>query len=273
MITPVQTSEWASPVIVLIKKNSQIRLVVDCKVSVNKLIIPNTYPLPVAQDLVAQLSGCKVFCALDLEGAYTQLSLSEKSRRFMVINTIKGLYTYNRLPQGASSSAAIFQQIMERILVGIEHISVYQDDVLIAGKGFEDCKKKLYTVLERLQAANVKVNWEKCKFFVTSLPFLGHIVTDKGLLPSLDKLERIKEAKVPSNTSELKAYLGLVNYYGKFVPHLSSKLSSLYNLLRKNVRFTWTSDCQEAFEKSKRQLLNADILEYFDPISGDFRCL
>lgn len=77
-ITPVKTSEWASPVIALIKKNNQIRLVVDCKVSINKLIIPNTYPLPVAQDLFARLSGCKVFCALDLEGAYTQLSLSKK---------------------------------------------------------------------------------------------------------------------------------------------------------------------------------------------------
>ncbi|XP_062713845.1 uncharacterized protein K02A2.6-like [Aedes albopictus] len=94
VITPVKTSEWASPVIVLIKKNNQIRLVVDCKVSINKLIIPNTYPLPVAQDLFARLSGCKVFCALDLEGAYTQLSLSKKSRRFMVINTIKGLYIH-----------------------------------------------------------------------------------------------------------------------------------------------------------------------------------
>lgn len=148
-----------------------------------------------AQDLFARLSGCKVFCALDLEGAYTQLSLSEKSRRFMVINTLKGLYAYNRLPQGASSSAAIFQQIMEQILAGIENISVYLDDVLIAGEDLDDCRTKLFTVLERLQEANVKVNWEKC------------------------------------------------------------------NLLRKNIRFTWTAECQQAFEMSKQQLMNANILE------------
>lgn len=129
----------------------------------------------------------------------------------------------------------------------------------------EDCRRKLEIVLERLLAANVKVNWEKCKFFVSTLPYLGHIVTDRGLLPSPDKLETIRAAKVPINTSELKAYLGLVNYYGKFVPHLSTKLSDLYNLLRKNVKFIWTKACQTAFENSKQELINADLLEYFDP--------
>lgn len=116
--------------------------------SINKLIIPNTYPLPVAQDLFAGLAGCKIFCALDLEGAYTQLSLSEKSRKFMVINTIKGLYTYNRLPQGASSSASIFQQVMDQILQGIENVYCYLDNVLVAGKNMQDCITKLNMVLQ-----------------------------------------------------------------------------------------------------------------------------
>lgn len=89
VITPIKTSEWASPVIVVMKKNNEIRLVIDCKVSVHKFIIPNTYPLPTAQDVFAGLAGCKLFCSLDLEGAYTQLSLSERSKKFMVINTLR----------------------------------------------------------------------------------------------------------------------------------------------------------------------------------------
>lgn len=124
MITPIEANEWASPVVVIIKDNN-IRLVIDCKASINKVIVPNTYPLPVAQDLFATLSGCKVFCALDLEGAYTQLILSEMSRKCLVINTIKGLYSYNRLPQGASSSAAIFQKVTDQVLAGLENISCY----------------------------------------------------------------------------------------------------------------------------------------------------
>lgn len=206
MITPIQTSEWASPVVVVMKKNNDIRLVIDCKVSINKLIIPNTYPLPVSQDIFASLAGCKVFCSLDLEGAYTQLSLSKRSRKFMVINTIKGLYTYNRLPQGASSSASIFQQVMDQVLQGIENVCVYLDDVLIAGKDLKDCKAKLYKVLDRLSKVNIKINWDKCKFFVTELEYLGHIISDKGLTPCSSKIATIREAKVPTNVTELKSF-------------------------------------------------------------------
>lgn len=264
VITPIKTSEWASPVVIVMKKNNDIRLVIDCKVSVNKLIIPNTYPLPTAQDLFAGLAGCKIFCSLDLEGAYTQLSLTERSRKFMVINTIKGLFIYNRLPQGASSSASIFQQVMDQILEGLEYVYCYLDDVLIAGKDFDDCKRKLFLVLERLNNANIKVNLDKCKFFVSQLDYLGHILSDKGLSPCPDKIATIQKARVPQNVTELKSFLGLINYYNKFIPNLSSKLFHLYNLLKKNVRFVWDKHCNEAFETAKRCLLATNFLEYFD---------
>lgn len=183
----------------------------------------------------------------------------------MVINTIKGLFTYNRLPQGASSSAAIFQRIMDQVLKGIDGVYCYLDDVLIAGKDDADCVKKLYLVLERLSKANIKVNLQKCKWFVSSLPFLGHILSDRGLLPCPEKVETIRKAKVPNNVSELKAFLGLVNYYGKFIPNLSSRLSCLYRLLKKDVKFVWSSDCSRVFEDCKQALLNSNLLEFFDP--------
>lgn len=265
VISPVKTSEWASPVIIVMKKNNEIRLVIDCKVSINKVIIPNTYPLPVAQDLFASLAGCKIFCALDLEGAYTQLALSERSRRFMVINTIKGLYVYNRLPQGASSSASIFQQIMDQVLEGIDYVYCYLDDVLIAGKDLNECRQRLHVVLKRLSDANIKVNWEKCKFFVTKLTYLGHVICDKGLLPCQDKISTIQHAKVPKNVTELKSFLGLINYYNKFIPNLSSKLYYLYNLLRNDVKFIWNDNCQTAFDDSKKALLETHFLEFYDP--------
>lgn len=197
VITPIEASEWASPVVVVIKKDQGIRLVIDCKVSINKLIIPNKYPLPLPQDLFAALSGSKVFCSLDLAGAYSQLLLSKRSKKFMVINTIKGLYVYNRLPQGASSSAAIFQKVMDQVLKGLDNVFCYLDDVLIAGKDFEDCRKKLFLVLERLARVNIKINFKKCKFFVDNLPYLGHVLTDTGLLPCPDKVQTIREARAP----------------------------------------------------------------------------
>lgn len=174
-----------------------------------------------------------------LRGSYTQLSLSEKSRKFVVINTIKGLFEYNRLPQGASSSAAIFQQVMEQVLVGLKYVSVYLDDVLIAGIDFDDCCQKLHEVLNRLANANIKVNWSKCKFFVSSLPYLGHVITEQGLLPCPEKITTISKASVPKNVSELKSFLRLINYYGRFIPKLSPKLHYLYQLLKKDVSFVW----------------------------------
>lgn len=128
-----------------------------------------------------------MFCSLDLTGAYTQLLLSKRSRKFMIINTIKGLYAYNRLPQGASSSASIFQKVMDQVLQDLENVSVYLDDVLIAGKDYEDCKRKLYLVLERLAKANIKVNFNKCKFFVTELPYLGHVLTETRVFDLVQK--------------------------------------------------------------------------------------
>ncbi|XP_062536041.1 uncharacterized protein K02A2.6-like isoform X2 [Armigeres subalbatus] len=265
IISPIQVSEWASPIVIVPKKDNDIRMVIDCKVSINKQIIPNTYPLPLAQDIFASLAGCKWFCCLDLAGAYTQLKLSVRSRKFVVINTIKGLYTYNRLPQGASSSAAIFQKVMDQILIGLKHVRCYLDDVLIAGETIEECLSNLHLVLERLQNANLKVNYKKCKFFVNSLNYLGHLVTEEGLLPSPEKLSTIEKAKVPTDTTELKAFLGLINFYGKFVPHLSAKLSCLYALLRKDTKFVWTMECQKTFEESKHALLTANFLEFYDP--------
>ena len=265
VITPIDSSEWASPVIQVVKKDGGIRMVIDCKVSINKVLIPNVYPLPLTQDLFASMAGAKVFCSLDLSGAYTQLLLSKRSRKIMVINTIKGLFTYNRLPQGASSSAAIFQRIMDQVLKAIDGVYCYLDDVLIAGKDYSDCVRKLNLVLERLSNANIKINLQKCKWFVSSLPFLGHILSDRGLLPCPEKVETIRKAKIPNNVSELKAFLGLVNYYGKFIPNLSSRLSCLYSLLKKDVKFVWDSDCSRVFEDCKQALLSSKLLEFYDP--------
>ncbi|XP_062558126.1 uncharacterized protein K02A2.6-like [Armigeres subalbatus] len=265
VISPINASEWASPVIAVLKKDGEIRMVIDCKVSLNKVIIPDTYPLPLAQDIFASLAGCKVFCSLDLTGAYTQLELSNRSKKFVVINTVKGLYTFNRLPQGASSSAALFQQVMDQVLKGIDGVCCYIDDVLIAGKTLEECYDKLIQVLERLANANVRVNYKKCKFFVESLPYLGHLITKDGLLPSTEKLSTIDKAKSPQNETELKAYLGLINYYNKFIPNMSSNLRCLYNLLKKDEKYLWTKECEDSFQQSKKSLLTANILDFYDP--------
>lgn len=154
---------------------------------------------------------------------------------------------------------------METILSEIEYVYCYLDDVLIAGQDFDDCYRRLTMVLDRLAKANVKVNFSKCNFFVSQLPYLGHILSENGLLPNPEKVSTINAAQIPKNSTELKAFLGLVNYYGKFLPNLSTTLNPLYCLLKKDVRFTWDFKCDEAFKDCKLKLLNADVLTYYDP--------
>lgn len=150
---------------------------------------------------------------------------------------------------------------MDKILEGLDHVFCYLDDVLIAGKNLEDCRKKLLVVLERLAKYNIKVNLNKCQFFVSELPYLGHILTGKGLKPNPEKVKTIQEAKTPTNINELKAFLGLINYYNKFLPNLSSTLCCLYNLLKKDVKFIWTASCENVFQL---QLLKSEVLTYYD---------
>lgn len=141
-------------------------------------------------------------------------------------------------------------------------MSCYLDDVLISGK---DCKNKLYHVLERLNDANIKVKLSKCKFFVDKLSFLGHVITSEGLLPNPEKVDTIANANPPKNSTELKAFLGLINFYGKFIPNLSSKLNCFYSLLKKDTKYVWTDECNGRFEKCKKYLQTPSVLEYFDP--------
>jgi len=233
-------------------------------VTINKFIQTHHYPLPNIEDLFANLEGCTVFCVLDLSGAYQQLELSTSSREYLTINTLKGLFRFTRLTFGVASAPAIFQSIMDQILLGLENVFCYLDDILIGEKTVEKCKQNLELVLVRLNKFNVTINADKCKFFEKQVDYLGHTLSNEGIRPQVQKLKAIKEARAPNNVTELQAYLGLLNYYGKFIPNLNSELDELYQLLRKETKFIWSNKCQEVFEKSKCLLLQNQILKIYD---------
>eukprot|EP00102_Acyrthosiphon_pisum_P025989 XP_016663199.1 PREDICTED: uncharacterized protein LOC107884813 [Acyrthosiphon pisum] len=264
VLEPVKFSEWASPIVIVPKKNGNIRICVDCKVTINKFIQTQHYPLPNIEDLFASMASCTVFCVLDLSGAYQQLELTASSKEYLTINTLKGLFRFTRLTFGVASAPAIFQSTMDQILLGFENVFCYLDDILIGEKTVEKCKQKLDLVLERLNQFNVSINVDKCKLFEKEVDYLGHTLSNKGISPQIRKLEAIKEARAPNNVTELQAYLGLLNYYGKFIPNLSSELYDLYKLLRKDVKFVWSDKCQEVFENSKSLLLQNQVLEIYD---------
>lgn len=264
VIEPVQFSQWAAPIVPVPKPNGAIRICGDYKITVNKASTLDKYPIPKIDDLFATLAGGKTFTKLDMSHAYQQLLLDEESKQYVTINTHKGLFQYNRLPFGVSSAPAIFQRTMDSLLQGIPHVAVYLDDILITGKTNDEHLKNLDEVLRRFDQAGLRLKCEKCVFQSPEVVYLGHKVDAKGLHPTEDKLQAIKHAPAPLNIAELRSYLGLLNYYGKFLPNLSTTLAPLHVLLRKETRWHWGVNQEKAFQASKKLLEMPTVLVHFD---------
>ena len=265
VITPVQFSDWAAPIVPVVKKDGSIRICGDFKLTVNQAAKLDSHPLPRIEDLFASLAGGQTFSKLDLAHAYEQVSLDEDSKRFVVINTHKGLYRYNRLPFGVASAPAIFQRIMESLLQGIPHVTVYLDDVLVSGSSEEEHLGNLQEVLSRLEKAGCRVKRDKCEFMLESVEYLGYKISAEGLQPSEQKVRAIQEAPAPEDVSQLRSFLGAVNYYSKFLPNLATTLSPLYSLLQKNAKWTWGEQQESAFVRVKAQLTTDLVLVHYDP--------
>ena len=154
---------------------------------------------------------------------------------------------------------------MENILQGIPHVTVYLDDILITGADDQSHLTKLSTVLARLEQAGLRLKLSKCTFMAPSVVYLGHTIDAQGLHPTADKVNAIRNAPALTNVTELRAYLGLLTYYGKFLPQLSTTLSALYLLLRKDTRWRWGTEEKKAFSASKDLLLSSNLLVHFDP--------
>jgi len=184
IIKPIEQADWASPIVVVRKKNNSIRLCADFKVTINKHIEPNQHPIPNPTDLLSQLSGGSVFLKLDLSQAYAQLPLDSESQRYCVIATHKGLYAFTRLPFGVSSAPAIWQRTIEQILQGIPGVVVYFDDILITGCNRQEHDERLRTVLRRFQEAGLRLRQEKCSIAEPEVSYLGFTVSTQGLQPS-----------------------------------------------------------------------------------------
>lgn len=264
ILTPVTRSDWATPIVPVVKKDGNIRICADYKLTLNKAIEVDRYPLPKFEDLLTRLNGGERFTKIDFSQAYAQFELDE-SKKYTVINTHKGLFRYNRLVYGLSSSPAIFQRHLEELFADLPHVGVFLDDVIITGPTTSTHLDTLHKVFSRLQQYGLKVKREKCSFFAKEVVYLGHVISKDGVRTCQDKVEAILKTRRPENVSELRAFLGMVNYYSKFVQNVSTILAPLYNLLKANVKFRWTTDCSEAFEKIKEQLAGSDVLVHYSP--------
>ena len=266
ILTPIQYSDWAAPIVPVMKADRQsVRICGDFKQTVNKVSPLDKYPIPKIEDLFSQVAGGQKFTKLDMSQAYQQICLDDESKKYVVVNTTKGLFQYNRLPFGISSAPGNFQRVMENLLRGIPKVVVYLDDILITGSDDAEHLEHLSEVLSRMLQAGLRLQKDKCEFMSTSVVYLGHRIDAQGLHPTTDKVAAIKFAPTLQNCTALWAYLGLLNYYNKFMPNLSTELAPLYKLLQKGTPWHWGPNEDKAFKNSKQLLLSSQLLVHFDP--------
>eukprot|EP00731_Ephydatia_muelleri_P039008 Em1040g1a len=258
-------SSWAAPIVVVPKKDGRVRLCGDYKMTINQYLEVDRYPLPKPNDLFATLAGGQKFSKIDLSQAYQQLVLEEESCELVVINTHIGLFSYTRLPFGVASAPALFQRAMDSILQGIAGVICYIDDILVTGKDDAQHLQALEQVLSRLQEAGLTIQKNKCVFMAKSVEYLGHVVDAEGLHTTPEKLKAILEAPAPKDLNQMRSFLGLVNYYARFIPNLSTVLHPLNRLLRQDVSWEWDELCEEAFQLAKQSLASSRVLVHYDP--------
>ena len=264
-LEPVETAEWAAPIVPVIKSDKQsVRICGDFRLTVNPVSKLDNYPIPKVEDLFTKLQGGKSFTKLDMRQAYQQLELADESKKYVVISTHKGLFQYTRLPFGIASAPGMFQRVMENLLKGIKGVIVFIDDILIARESDRGNLESLEEVLKRLEEANLRLKKSKCYFLKKSIDYLGHRIDATGIHPLPGKVQAILDAPAPQSVKELKSYLGLISYYSKFLPNLSATLFPLYRLLRKSALWKWGQAQQSAFEESKKLLTADKFLVHYD---------
>jgi len=261
----VSESDWATPLVPVMKADGGVRLCGDYKVTVNPQLEVAQHPLPTNEELFSKLGNSSVFSKLDMCHAFQQLELDEASREVCTVNTSRGLFRVNRLPYGVASSPAIWQRTIDSLLSGLDGVLCFIDDILICGSDLKTHNDRLRNVLKIFLDNNLHIKSSKCSFAQDSVSYLGFCVDKNGIHKTKKKVEAIKNIKIPNSVTELKSFLGLVTFYGRFVPSLSTLAAPLYQLLRKEVKFVWSTKCRDAFNSLKEELCSERFLTHYRP--------
>ena len=261
----VDYSDWAAPVVPVLKTDGTIRLCGDYKVTINQACKVDPYPLPRIEDIFAELRGGEEFTKIDLHKAYSQIPVDEEYQRYLIVNTHMGLFKVKRLSFGVNAVVGCFQRIITNVLKGLKGVIAYIDDILVTGSDSYEHLVNVELVLERLRQAGLQVNKDKCYFMQPSVEYLGHRIDAEGLHPIPTKVKAVKEAPTPANKTELRSFLGLINYYSRFLRNLSTELAPLYELTKKDVSWKWGKREEKVFNFAKDMISTSDLLVHYNP--------
>ena len=262
-------SPWASPIVLVRKRDGSMRFCVDYR-QLNSLTKKDTFPLPRIDDLLDQLGKAQFFSTLDLASGYWQIRMAPEAQEKTAFVTHRGLFEFRVMPFGLTNAPAVFQRLMQQLLMplnpknGVEFVNVYIDDVIVFSSTLEEHLEHLKLVISRLVEAGLKLKPAKCHFARAEVEYLGHLVTPSGLKPTALHIRTVRGFPTPKCPKELRQFLGLASYYRRFIPKFAKIAHPLHQLIRKDVPFTWSEDCQVAFDELKDRLTTAPVLAYPD---------
>ena len=270
-ISPSQ-SPWCNAVVLVRKKDGSLRFCIDFR-RLNQMTKKDSYPLPRINEAIDSLQGAGYFSSLDLKSGFWQVLMDEDSKQYTAFTVGNlGFYECERMPFGLCNAPATFQRLMENTLgeLNLTYCLIYLDDVIVFSKTMEDHLHRLRVVLQRFRDENLKLKPGKCNFFQEQIDYLAHTVTKDGVRPSDAHLEAIRAFPLPTNFTEIRAFLGLTGHFRRFVEHYAHVAEPLNEHLRgegskkKKQSLKLTPQAIEAFYELKKRVLNAPVLAFAD---------
>ena len=264
IIEPVQgPTPWVSPLVIVPKPSGAVRLCVDMR-RANEAIIRERHPIPTVDEVLQDLNQTTTFTKLDLRLGFHQLELHEESRPITTFACHLGLFRYTRLFFGVNSAPELYQHVLRQVLRNYPGTANIADDIVVHSKGKAEHDERLLKVFHTLSAAGLTLNQEKCQLSMTQLEFMGHLISDRGIGPTKTRVEAVEKAREPQSASEVRSFLGLVNFSARFIPNLATITEPLRRLTKQNVKFEWKDEQKQAFQQLKTAMTEAQTLAFFD---------
>jgi hypothetical protein len=258
-------SPWASPVVIVPKKDGTLRFCVDCR-KLNAVTKKDAYPMTRIDDAISILGDNVYFTALDFASGFWQIGMDPHYQEKTAFVTQDGLYEFTRLPFGVVNGPASCQRRADTVLHGLKwkNCLVYVDDIVVFSPNFKQHLVDLAQVLQRLRDANLSLKLSKCRFCCDELPILGFVATREGITTDPTKTKAIDDYPRPSSIDDVLTFLGMAGFYRQFVPQFTILAEPLNRLKKKDVGFRWEQDQENAFQALKKALVSSPVLRHPD---------